>query len=148
IHSTLPDQNFYSCVAGRITGCKTIVTYQSAFDFLTARQPRQALKLWFTRQSATAVVGVTDHIRKTLIDLKFPAEKTVRIYNCINPDRFRTSAHGRFRKELGCPSGTKLIGMVANLSRWKGCDFFIKAARKVADAMPDVRFVAVGEMDE
>jgi glycosyltransferase involved in cell wall biosynthesis len=148
IHSTLPDQNFYSCIAGRIAGCKTIVTYQSAFDFLAARQPRQALKLWFTRHSAAAIVGVTEHIRETLIALKFPPEKTVRIYNCISPERFRTSMHRRFRRELGCPPGTKLIGMVANLSRWKGCDYFIQAARKVADAMPNTRFVAVGEMDK
>lgn len=148
IHSTLPDQNFYSCIAGRITGCKTVVTYQSAFDFLADRRPRQAVKLWVTRRSATAVVGVTDHIRQTLIDLKFPPEKTIRIYNCINPQRFESSTVGRFRKELGCPPETRLVGMVANLSKWKGCEYFIRAARKVADIMPNTQFVAVGELDK
>ena len=147
IHSTLPGQNFYSCLAGRLTRCKTIVTYQSAFDFYAARQPREAIKLWFVRHSAAAVVAVTDHIRARLTDLGFPAGKTVRIYNCVNPNRFSASEGGRLRKELGCPAGTKLIGMVANLSKWKGYEFFIQAARDVVDAMPDTRFVAVGELD-
>ena len=148
IHSTLPGQNFYSCVAGRTTGCKTIVTYQSAFDFFQAREPKQAIKLWFVRHSAAAVVAVTDHIRHLLIDLGFPENKTVRIYNSISTDRFQVPRDGRLRKELRCPAGTKLIGMVANLSKWKGPEFFVQAARKVVNEMPATRFVVAGEIDQ
>ena len=148
IHSTLEGQNFYSCVAGRMTACKTIVTYQGAYDFFQAREPRQAIKLWFVRHSAAAVVAVTDHIRQSLIDLGFPEHKTIRIYNCINTHRFQVPRDGRLRKELRCPAGTKLVGMVANLSKWKGPEFFVQAARKVVNAMPETRFVAVGEIDQ
>lgn len=145
IHSTLPDENFYSCLVGRLTRCRTIVTYQSAFDFSKERQPREAIKLWFVRHSAAAVVAVTDHIRKLLIDLGFPQDKTVRIYNCINPDRFSLPSRGRLRSELGLPQTTRLIGMVANVNKWKGYEFFVQAAREVANEFPEARFVAVGE---
>ena len=37
--------------------------------------------------------------------------------------------------------------MVANVQHPKGYDFFIRAARRVIQAMPDVRFIAVGEFD-
>jgi glycosyltransferase involved in cell wall biosynthesis len=148
IHSTLPGQNFYSCLVGRWTGRKTVVTYQSAFDFLGPRSRKQDLELGIVRHTASAVVGVTEHIRQLLIGRKFAAEKTVCIYNSVQPEKFETVGDGRVRKELGCTNGTKIVGMVANLRASKGYEFFIRAARKVSDVLPQTRFVSVGDPDE
>jgi glycosyltransferase involved in cell wall biosynthesis len=46
---------------------------------------------------------------------------------------------------LGCAHGTRLVGMVANLRRDKGYEFFVRAARSVAHRLPQAHFVAVGE---
>jgi glycosyltransferase involved in cell wall biosynthesis len=51
------------------------------------------------------------------------------------------------RQELGCGGESKLVGMIANISTCKGCDDFIRAARRVADTFPQVRFVSVGDID-
>jgi glycosyltransferase involved in cell wall biosynthesis len=38
--------------------------------------------------------------------------------------------------------------MIANIRKPKGYEFFVRAARRVADRMPEARFVAVGDIDK
>ncbi len=147
IHSHLADQNFYSCLVGRLTGARTVVTYHGSPSWSEADKLRCAIKLWFVRHSADAVVVVSDYLKQSLRDLKFPADRIVRVHNGVDMDQFTPSPAGRLRAELKCQNGTKLIGMVANLRESKGYEYFIQAARKVADAIPQTRFVAIGEID-
>jgi glycosyltransferase involved in cell wall biosynthesis len=148
IHSHLPDQNFYSCLVGKLTRCKTVVTYHGPIELVRAKQRRAAFKLWAVRRSASTVVVVCDRVRRLLGELMFPPEKITRIYNGIDVTRFNTPRKGCLKEELGFPRETKLVGMVANVRQTKGHDFFIRAARRVADAHPQVRFLAVGDVDE
>ncbi len=148
IHSHLPDQNFYTCLVGRLTGLKTIVTYHGSPHCSETERLRCAFKLWFVRHSATAVVVVSDYLQQSLIHLKFSTDRVVRIHNGIEPGRFALLEAGRLRAELKCQNGTKLIGMVANLRESKGYEYFIQAARRVTDSMPQARFVAIGEIDQ
>jgi glycosyltransferase involved in cell wall biosynthesis len=147
IHSHLPGQNFYSCVVGPLTGCKTIVTYHGGIELSRSRGLRGAIQLGWVRRSADAVVVVCDHVGQMLRNARFPFEKIVRIYNGISVEKFQVPANGRLRRELGLQNGAKLVGMVANLRETKGYEFFIQAARKVTDTMPETRFVAVGDMN-
>jgi glycosyltransferase involved in cell wall biosynthesis len=147
IHSHLADQNFYSCLVGRLTGTKTVVTYHCPPSWPEADRLRCTIKLWFVRHSADAVVVVSDYLKQSLRGLKFPPDRIVRIHNGVEISRFSPSPTGRLRTELKCQNGTKLIGMVANLREGKGYEYFIQAARKVSNAMPQTRFVAIGEMD-
>lgn len=148
IHSHLPDQNFYSCVVGRLTACRTIVTYHGAPQISRNGGLRRAIKAWVVRRSATAVVVVSEYLKRLLVEDGFPAEKIVRIYNGVDVGRFAHGQGGRLRAELGCPEGAILIGIVANLRRSKGHEYFVEAARKVMDSIPEARFVAVGEIEE
>lgn len=148
IHSHLADQNFYSCLVGRLTGTRTIVTYHGSPNCHEMNRVRSAIKLWVVRRSADAVVVVSDYLTKSLRDLNFRSDRIVRIYNGVDTDRFSASPNGRLRTELKCQNGTKLIGMVANLRESKGYEYFIRAARKVSDVMPETRFAAIGEIDE
>ncbi len=50
----------------------------------------------------------------------------------------------RIRKELGFGRNDKVIGFVARLDPWKGLDVFIKAAEKIHDKYPNVKFIVVG----
>ena len=147
IHSHLPGQNFYSCVVGHWAGCKTIATYHGAIEVSRPAGLRGAIQLACVRRLADAVVVVCDHVGQMLRNARFPAEKIVRIYNGISVDRFQVSGNGRLKRELDLQNGAKLVGMVANLRESKGYEFFIQAARKVTDIMPETRFVAVGDMD-
>ena len=148
IHSHLPDQNFYSCLAGRVTGRKTIVTYHGPVELTYSKGIKGSTKLWFVRHSASAVVVVCDYVGRLLKQEGFPPEKIQRIYNGINVDRFSLSRVGKLRKELGCAEDTRLVGMVANIRVSKGYEFFIRAAGRVIEVFPETRFVAVGDIDQ
>jgi glycosyltransferase involved in cell wall biosynthesis len=147
IHSHLPDQNFYSCLVSRWTGSKAIVTYHGAPGLFRSKGLSGALKSWTVRSSASAVVVVSDYLKRLLADAGYPEEKTVRIYNGINLDRFGAAERAGLRRELGFPENARLIGMVANLRESKGYEYFIQAAGDVVATIPEARFVAVGESD-
>jgi glycosyltransferase involved in cell wall biosynthesis len=147
IHSHLGDQNFYSCLAGRMTGSKIVVTYHGSPQCSEKERLRSAIKLWFVRHSADAVVVVSDYLKQSFMDLGFAADRIVRVHNGVDLDRFAISPAGRLRAELKCQNGAKLIGMVANLRESKGYEHFIQAARTVSDSMPHARFVAIGDIN-
>lgn len=46
--------------------------------------------------------------------------------------------------DLGWPPTSPIVAHFARLQRWKGTDLFLKAARKVADEIPEARFLIVG----
>lgn len=66
------------------------------------------------------------------------------VYNGIHLESFQKTAAG-WRRRLGAKNGFPLIGMVAQIARWKGQDVFIEAAARLADRMPNARFAIVGE---
>ncbi len=148
IHSHLPDQNFYACVAGRLSGTKTIVTYHGPVELAHADRAKEAFKLRVVRSVAARITVVCDYVGNLLIERGFPSSKVVRIYNGVAMERFSQSLNGHFRGELGFSKEQKLVGMIANIRRPKGYEFFVRAARQVADRMPDARFVAVGDIDK
>jgi glycosyltransferase involved in cell wall biosynthesis len=49
------------------------------------------------------------------------------------------------RKELKINSDEKVVGMVANLRPAKGYEYFIRAAAIIAESIPRVRFLIIGE---
>ncbi len=74
----------------------------------------------------------------------FPAAKVEVIPNGIDTDRFRPDpAAGRPLRDQWSPAGP-LIGMVARLDPMKDHSTFLRAARILADARPDARFVCAG----
>ncbi|HEX4307109.1 MAG TPA: glycosyltransferase family 4 protein [Solirubrobacterales bacterium] len=66
----------------------------------------------------------------------------------VDTARFVPSAErrARTRERLGIPAGAPVVGTVANVNRQKSIEVFIRAASLVRAAVPDARFVVVGEM--
>lgn len=145
IHSHLPDQNFYSCAAGRLTRTPVIATYHGMPPDPESLGRRARIKFWWVRLSASAVSVVSDHLQGAMAGLGFPSSRLVRIYNGIDIGRFTTAPSGRLRRELGRNGETKLVGMVANVRGSKGYEYFLQAASQVARRMPQTVFLAVGE---
>ena len=55
------------------------------------------------------------------------------------------SHHGELRRELGLADGNKLVGIVARLVPIKNHHLFLQAAQVVAEAVPQARFLVVGD---
>jgi glycosyltransferase involved in cell wall biosynthesis len=148
IHSHLPDQNFYSCLAASWTNRPAIVTYHGPIELTGGSSFRKSLKLRYVRREAEVVVVVCHFVARMLEQAKFPPEKIACIYNGIETEQFASTPNGKLRKTLGLSKDNPLVGMVANVRQSKGYEFFIRAARKVVDAFPTARFLAVGDIDE
>lgn len=147
IHSHLPDQNFYSSLVGPLAGTKVVATYHGCQQLSRPRSLKSALKLAVVKQRANTVVVVSDFLKATLVEAGFPRDRVIRIHNGIDAVQVAAQTRAGLRQELGCVNGSRLVGTVANLRGPKGYDYFLKAARLVVDAMPEVRFAAAGEAD-
>ena len=74
-------------------------------------------------------------------------KKVVRIYNAVDLTEFEPSLQGwRVREEFRIPSSAPLVGLIAHLTPWKGHDYFLKAAAKIGQALPEARFLIVGDV--
>jgi len=78
-----------------------------------------------------------------------PDSKTQVIPNGIDTFRFSPdhAARSLLEKEAGIGAGAPLVGIVGNVSRYKGYDTLIRAARNVVDTIPETRFIAIGNID-
>jgi glycosyltransferase involved in cell wall biosynthesis len=73
--------------------------------------------------------------------------KVVRIYNAVDFEEFRPSVQGgHIREEFKIDNSVPLVGIIAHLTPWKGHDYFLKAAVKIAEEIPDVMFMIVGDV--
>jgi glycosyltransferase involved in cell wall biosynthesis len=87
------------------------------------------------------------NIEKGLADGIATPEKYVTIRSGIELDRFLhpTQTREEMRAELGIPQGAPVVGTVARFSPQKAPLDFIRAMSEVAEALPDARFVYVGD---
>jgi glycosyltransferase involved in cell wall biosynthesis len=148
VHSHLPFQNFDSCIAGALTGRKTIVTYHGPVELEHAGTWKSRLRLSLVRRRAAAVVVVCDFVGRMLQELGFDGSKMVRIYNGIHTNGVGNGRRGKFREELGLAPGTPLVGTIANVRKSKGYEFYVQAAAKVLERCAEVVFVGAGDVDE
>jgi glycosyltransferase involved in cell wall biosynthesis len=73
-------------------------------------------------------------------------DKIRRIYYCLDlarHDEYQPSPG--LRDELGLPKQGQIAGLVGRLEQQKGVEFFLEAARKIANRDPTTRFVVVGD---
>ncbi len=56
----------------------------------------------------------------------------------------RRMGSGPIHREFGIPEGAPIVACVGRLVSGKGIDFFIRAARILADQRPDIRFLMIG----
>src|SRR4029079_19586260 len=67
----------------------------------------------------------------------------------LDVEYFRPApADPNLRLELGLPNGQLLVGIISYLRTYKGHEYFIEAARRIAEKRDDVTFIIVGEGPE
>lgn len=148
IHSHLPGQNFYSCIAGALTRRKTLVTYHGPVEFQDGDSAKGRARLWFVRTTADRAIVVCRMVKDILVTHGFRDDQISVIYNGIDPAPYATPAAGTLRSDLGLGPDVKLVGMIANVRQSKGYDVFVRAAAEVCRRFPSARFVGVGHVDE
>lgn len=151
MHSHLPDMNFYSCLAGKLIRVPVLATYHGMVDM--KKSLKGLLKYFTVGTTATKIVSVSNYLNEELSGLVgFGPHKIVTIYNGIDfdeSDPFSNKADVEKKKrELGLGDAEFLVGMVANLRKAKGYEYFIRSAAIVKHSCPSVKFIVIGEEDK
>jgi glycosyltransferase involved in cell wall biosynthesis len=148
IHSHLPGQNFYSCIAGTLTRRKTLVTYHGPVELRQEESAKGKARLWFVRRMADRTIVVCRMVKEILAERGFREDRISVIYNGIDPAPYASPSEGTLRASLRLAPDVKLVGMIANVRQSKGYDVLVRAAAEVCGRFPSARFVAVGDVDE
>lgn len=92
-------------------------------------------------RQASAVIGVSEHLAETAIELGVSRDRVEVIPNGVDMNRFQPRDRMAARRALGLPEDGRLVVSVAHLGPRKGHREMIKA---LANLPPDVRLVIVG----
>jgi glycosyltransferase involved in cell wall biosynthesis len=66
------------------------------------------------------------------------------VYPGIDPAEWSAGDGAAFRREIGVPPGTPLVGLIGRYDTWKGHGVFVEAAARLREALPQARFAIVG----
>jgi L-malate glycosyltransferase len=144
VHTFFVRANVVGVLAARGSRCKAIVSSRLNMGYwFTANQIRMLryLDRYTTRIMANAervkqFVVETEHVSPDMVDVVYNRVDTKRyVPNCGDPSVVRA---------LGVPDGAKIVGVVANLRPVKDHALFLRAAKLVADRVPEAAFVLVG----
>jgi glycosyltransferase involved in cell wall biosynthesis len=100
-----------------------------------------------SRSLPERIICCSDAAKNVHARLGYAAEKMIVIPNGFDSMDFRPDPGARdsLRRELGLPSDTALVGLVARFDPQKDHKNFIGAASLVSSRRPDVRFVLCGD---
>ena len=107
----------------------------------------QACERWASKR-CHAIVSVADAMTDLMVSAGVaPRGKFTTVYSGMEVEPFLQSAEhrDRVRRELGYRPEHVVIGKIARLFKLKGHDDVIRSARSVIDAVPNVRFLFVGD---
>jgi glycosyltransferase involved in cell wall biosynthesis len=106
------------------------------------------LERGLARRATDAVVVLSPQQREELVE-RFrvaPAEKTFVVPLALDLSPYtQLPERGRFRREMGFADDAFVVGIVGRLAPIKNHEMFLRAAGKTLRAVPDARFVVIGD---
>jgi glycosyltransferase involved in cell wall biosynthesis len=116
------------------------------------RRPDELIKLAYRTVTAQNSASLVTNSAATARDfakwLEVPSERVSVIYNGMDVDELRAqrdpAATAAYRRSLGIPDGTRVVGSVFQARTTKRPQLWIQAASVIAKRAPDVAFVVVG----
>ncbi len=92
------------------------------------------------------IICVSDFDRKAALARKVaPESKLVTVHNGIDVKEFMFLSKEEAREKLGIGQDNFVVGTVANLYKNKSLDTLVLSAISASHAVPDIRFVIIGE---
>jgi len=103
------------------------------------------LNIYFTNKYYDKVITVSNDIQGQLQN-KINPEKMITIHNSIDAAKTKPiKPPSDIKKEFGIDENMPVIGSVGRMVPVKGFDLFLKAAKKISESKPDIRFLLVGD---
>jgi len=145
VHTFFVKSNIVGVLAARRSRCRAIVSSRLNMGYwLTGCQLRvlRHLDKYVTRLLANA-----ERVKEFVVETEnVPPEKVDIIYNRVDTKLYRPGCGDpSVPRALGIPDEAKVVGVVANLRPVKDYPLFLRAAKLVAQQVPDAAFLIVGQ---
>ena len=146
VHAFLFDAEIAARLAARLAGTPAVIASERNAEYARPLLHHMALKLTqplFTLMIANSHAGKAFNIRT----LGLRASRIEVVHNGVDTERFYPDPEAglAFRRKLGIPPHSPVVGMVGSFKRQKGQDSFVRMAARLAQALPDASFLIVGE---
>jgi len=147
VHTHMFASNFLGRVAATLAGVLVII---STVQLIAEREKWWEMLLDRALQFKTdMMIASSEAVRQSFIQRGIRPAKIAVIHNSVDFARFdavdREAARRAMRQAFGWDEGHFVVGTVARLERIKGLDHLIEAAKTVAEALPQARFLVVGD---
>jgi glycosyltransferase involved in cell wall biosynthesis len=136
--------DFYGLVLSRLCSIP-VISSRRDMGFNTRSHHEIAYKL--LGRFYDSVITVCDAVKNEVVKRGwFPPGKINTIYNGVDLERFDgTSCVKTLRTAMGIKHDRSVVGMIANIRRIKGVQFFIEAASIIAKRGAPVEFLVIGD---
>lgn len=140
--------DFYTTVfavpAARLAGVPVVLASRRELAQLRGTWQRRAFTM--ACRMATRVVVNSRAAQASLQNGHISHGRFVIVHNCVNLEALRPGvAAQEVRRRLGIPETAPVAGLTANLRPEKDIATFVRAAAQVNAALPEARFVVIGE---
>jgi glycosyltransferase involved in cell wall biosynthesis len=144
--------DFFGFLASKLARVPHIITRHVALSHHLIDEFRKRVYMIFDSKalkSAAKIITVSKIVEDDLVlQQGIKRSKIVTIYNGVDLERFSgVTARTRtmIREKLNIGSGKSVVGMIAQLTDWKGIPYFLEAVPKILKRYPDVKFLIVGD---
>ncbi len=151
VHSQGARADFYARIAGRVAGSPhnlcTIAMPVEGFEVRPWRRMIYRSIDSLAERYVDKFIVVSDALKRILIEKRgIPGHRITRIYNGIELDHYHPDAEDvKMRKEWGIPQDVPIIGAIGRMVWQKGFECLIRAIPEVVQAVPDAKFIFVGD---
>lgn len=135
--------DFYGLVLSRICNIP-VISARRDMGFKTKLHHRLAYRL--VGRYFDSAVAVSNAVKQEVIKRRwFPEKRISTIYNAINVSEYGNTNDGKgLKMRIGINPKHPVVGLVANMRKIKGHQYFIQAASKVHEHNRDVEFLIIG----
>ncbi len=144
VHTWMVKANIVGVLAARRSKCKAVISSRRNLGYWMSTFHLYLYK--YLDRHITRLLANAERVREFVIATEgVPPQKVDVLYNGVDMmDYSPRCGDASVPRSLGVPDSAMVVGVVANLRPVKDHALFLRAARIVANAVPDVAFILVG----
>lgn len=147
IHSHLFGANVYASFVGMLTGVKVISTFHGATNIWNGNRLLHKMKGRIISKGSSFIVFVSNSLKEEICrDGWLDQSKNRVIYNGVDLEKYHHGGSKDHRTALGYNKGDLIIGMIGNIRKTKGHDYFIKSVAIVKERVPTINCLIAGHV--
>lgn len=147
LHTHLIQADMYGFLAGKMAGVPIIISTKHNPDEFRKKFSIPVRLDGIFGNHSDRIIAVSQAVKDFFIKWeRISTGKFTVIHNGIDLEEFNfdTDIPGK-KKELGIDLSSKIVGMVGRLDHQKGHRFFLQAMPEIIKAVPEVKFLIVGD---